>query len=440
MTRTPQIALIGTEGSGKTVLTTVLANKLSQATSNGLCMIPIGAETAKYIEFAWATLQSGEWVPSTPAGKLFALHWNLKIGNQQAEMKLIDSAGQDLRKLFGNEAYQDPNLPEQDKLLIKYIRSSSILIILINLRDFIAETNIGRKIESQMSLKEALEFINKYCNKQVAVVLPQYDEYQTIIQQQYGSDNAFIQQELPYLYNSQASNWKENLFPVAAVNDTEIRNDRDGRTRKAPKPGFGSAGLDQLIQWLGDALQTDLQHIEAERQIEEARQLEAERQRQMEAEEIEKRRQWAEFEKKIVQFFKGAAVVGVILFALWIGGGIISGIKGCVRDITPCSVCGGRGQIVEMCSKCGGGGRVVEACSACGGNGTVRCSTCNGSGKGNIIGWFQCSSCSGAGSFRCSQCNGSGKSTGKCSQCNSLGKFTYTCSQCNGSGKMYNGK
>jgi adenylate kinase family enzyme len=74
MTQTPQIALIGTEASGKTVLTTILAKKLSQATSDGLCMIPIGAETAKYIEFAWAILQSGEWVPSTPAGKLFALH------------------------------------------------------------------------------------------------------------------------------------------------------------------------------------------------------------------------------------------------------------------------------------------------------------------------------------------------------------------------------
>jgi GTPase SAR1 family protein len=303
MTQTPQIALIGTEGSGKTVLTTVLAKKLSQATTGGLCMIPISAKTAKYIESAWATLQSGEWVPSTPAGQLFDLHWKLQIGNQQAEMKLIDSAGQDLRKLFSGEAYQDPNLPEQDKLFIDYIRSSSILIILINLRDFIAETNSERKIENQTSLKEALEFINKDsnkhvavvrrkhwsgivalkmllklpalvvrrkrcfgtvvhinndCNKQVAVVLPQYDEYRAIIQQRYGSDKAFIQQELPHLYNSQASNWKENLFPVAAVNDTEIRYDKDGRTRKVPKPDFSSNGLDPLIKWLDGALQNDL--------------------------------------------------------------------------------------------------------------------------------------------------------------------------------------
>jgi hypothetical protein len=239
----------------------------------------------------------------------------LKIGNQQAEMKLIDSAGQDLRKLFGNEAYQAPNLSEQDKLLIEYIRSSSILIILINLRDFIAETEIGRKIESQMSLKEALEFINKDNNKQVAVVLPQYDEYQAVIKQRYGSDKAFIQKELPYLYNSQSENWRGNLFTVAAVNDTEIHNDRDGRPRKVPKPGFSSAGLNRLIQWLDDALKKDLQDIEEERRIEEARQLETERPK--EAEEIEKRRQ-AEFKKKIVVFFKGAAVVVVILFALWI--------------------------------------------------------------------------------------------------------------------------
>ncbi|MDR1483338.1 MAG: hypothetical protein LBT09_00790 [Planctomycetaceae bacterium] len=323
MTRTPQIALIGTEGSGKTVLTTVLAKKLSQPTSNGLCMIPIGTKTAVHIEKVWEILQSGEWVESTRAGRPSALHWNLKIGNKQAEMKLIDSAGQDLRKLFGDEAYQDPNLPEQDKLLIEHIRSSSILIILINLRDFIAETDIGRKIESQMSLKAALEFVNKDNDKQVAVVLPQYDEYQAKIMQHYGSAKEFVRKELEYLYNSQSDNWKENLFPVAAVNDTEIRNDKDGRSRKVPKRNFRSAGLAPLIDWLGNALQKDLQDIEAERQTEEARQLEAERQRQKE----EKRRQWEATKAKIAEFFKGVAVFVVILFALWIGGGIISGIS-----------------------------------------------------------------------------------------------------------------
>jgi GTPase SAR1 family protein len=255
--RAPQIALIGTEGSGKTVLTTVLAKKMSRL-QNGVWLNPLGARTGKYIENTWHTLCKGEWVPSTPAGTLFDLKWVMQIGERGCPMRIIDSAGQDLRRLFSDEGFDDPNLADQDRKFVEYIYNSTILLVLINLRDFIGEPDRDKVIENQFTLKSVLDELMKDKTRQIAFVFTAYDLYEEVIQKEYGTVDQYIEKELPYLHNAYVADKQVMCFPVAAVADTEEVTDREGIKRRVPAPNFGSKGLESLIAWLAAAVTNEM--------------------------------------------------------------------------------------------------------------------------------------------------------------------------------------
>jgi hypothetical protein len=55
------------------------------------------------------------------------------------------------------------------------------------------------------------------------------------------------------------------IFPVAAVNQTEIKITPDGKARRVPASFFTSNGLDALNQWLVDTVLADLQRSEKEK-------------------------------------------------------------------------------------------------------------------------------------------------------------------------------
>jgi len=256
--KTPQIALIGTEGAGKTVLVTVLAKKLATP-QNGVWLNPKGVKTGKYIENTWNTLRRGEWIPSTPAGTLFDLTWVMRIGDREYPMKAVDSAGQDLRKLFSDEGFNNPNLSDQDQQFIEYIHSATILLVLVNLRDFVGEPDEDKRIENAFTLKGLLDKLQEDKEeRQVVFLFTAYDLYEETIHNDYGTPENFFEQELPYLYHAYISGKPVRCFPVAAVAETEVKHGEDGIPRRVPAPNFRSQGLDPFIQWLAEAVSGDI--------------------------------------------------------------------------------------------------------------------------------------------------------------------------------------
>jgi GTPase SAR1 family protein len=254
--RPSQIALIGTEGSGKTVLTTVLAKSLEKM-QEGVWLNPQGAKTGKYIANTWNTLRNGEWVPSTPPGELFNLKWVMQIDKRECPMRMIDSAGQDLRRLFCNEEFNNPNLADQDRQFIEYIHNSTILLVLINLSDFIGESNEAKRIENGFTLKDVLDELLKDQERQIAFVFTAYDLYVETIRTKYGTVEQFLETELPYLHNAHGGKTVK-CFAVAAVADTEIKTGDDGIPRRVPAHNFSSKGLKPLITWLAAAVVNDI--------------------------------------------------------------------------------------------------------------------------------------------------------------------------------------
>ena len=307
---TPTIAIVGLEASGKTVLMTALARKLAQTSSRGYFLDPIGNRTIKYIEKNWAILQSGEWPASTPPGEMFKLKWNFHVQNgksacETASLQMIDAAGQDMRQLFSDESVLE-QLPEHFRPLVQYMQNASILLVVLNIKDYIGEGDTTRKIENQAALKYALDVLQK-SNRRAALIFTQMDQYSEFIDSRGGLEN-FCREELPYIYNAYVSSQKNPLIGVAAVNRTEVREMSDGTFQRVPAPGFDSDGLEQIGDWLAARVLELCQQEKAKEKAEKIR-LEQER-KQREREQNQTQENASPPWGSIITFL---AIVGIII-------------------------------------------------------------------------------------------------------------------------------
>lgn len=252
--RKPTIAVIGTEGSGKTVFITALAKYLSTIGSRGVFLNPQGVKTLKYVESVWQTLQQGDWPPSTPPGQLFELQWNLEVnGELESEVHLIDVAGQDLRLLFGDEEERiskKGSLPESMRKLADYCSEADIVMFLINLKDFEGEGNLKQRTENEAAIKGAMDYLSgKGRCKSFCLIITQVDLYQQLAAGR-GSWDSLIQKAVPYVYGAYLKSKKTSTFLVSAVNKTRVTVDNTGNPLRMPEPGFGSDGFEHVVDWL----------------------------------------------------------------------------------------------------------------------------------------------------------------------------------------------
>ena len=251
----PKIAVIGLEASGKTVLMTVLAKKLSQTFHQGYFLDPKGVATIKYVESVWHTLQNLDWPPSTPPGEMFNLRWGLRVTPEfskngktyEAELHLLDAAGQDMRQLFAYDNVED--IPSYLRPLAEYCMQADILLIALNIYDFVGKTiEPIRRIENQAIIKAALDMMKK-SNQHTAIIFTQMDKYQPFIEQKGGLES-FCKKYLPYIYNAYIANSSNTLISVAAVNQSVTVKKEDGELIRVPKPNFSSFGLEDVCEWL----------------------------------------------------------------------------------------------------------------------------------------------------------------------------------------------
>ncbi len=273
----PSIAIIGTEGSGKTVFAAVLAKKYSQYEENKPCLIPTDSTTLKYVEYIYSILSHGQWPPSTPSGTVVHLKWKLHIpvvgaSPKEIDMELFDLAGQDIRVLFEQEKIKTPGALTGGLLTAATnCINADILIYLINLKDFMGEQDDRRRIANQSALKSAMDYLGSATKpKQICLLFTQADQYKELAKQAGGWQN-LAKQKLPYVYAAHLSRIKIASGGVAAVSTTEIVQDAEGRPRRVPARNFEEAGLNSLMKWLTQAtvaLEEDKQRIVMEKQAE----------------------------------------------------------------------------------------------------------------------------------------------------------------------------
>lgn len=251
------IAIVGTEGSGKTVLLTVLAKACAKKRdAQSYFMDPQDAKTAKYVEHAWGTIKNGEWPPSTSPGELFNLRWKLHVNSQACDIRLLDIAGQDLRRLFADDQIDRvDSLHEQLRKLAEYLQSAEIVLFLINLKDFEGEADSLKKLENQWAIKYAMDWLAKQPDRrEFALVFTQADLYR-----EYGNRpggwSSVAEQYLNFIYGAHLQGGNVPIFPVSAIPNTKVVVGVNSVPRRVPELPFRPQGLGGLLKWISTKTQ-----------------------------------------------------------------------------------------------------------------------------------------------------------------------------------------
>jgi hypothetical protein len=316
----PQVAIIGTEGSGKTVLISTLAHRFGAISQNGLFLNPLDNQTLKYVESQWGILSRGEWPAGTPMGQLVELKWRLHCNHSSSavcELRLVDCSGQDLRLIFSrDEADAASNLPEHLQKLVEYCRSADIVICLVNIKDFLGENNQERRIDNQIVIKAALDRLSNSSTgtRWLCLLFTQIDQYQEILRQ-YGSWKGVAQQHLPYVHGAHLTKDHVMIGAAAAVNDTTVAVDSDGKPRRIPARNFGSKGLNELTKWLVETAASIAVQREEQRKLRaEAEQRDETERWKKRADEIHRQKQIAREKRR--RKIRITGIAGAILLAL----------------------------------------------------------------------------------------------------------------------------
>lgn len=257
----PTIAVVGTEGSGKTVLLTTLAKRFGDG-SEGIIISPQNRATNKFVEEVWTTLNSKEWPPTTPPGDLIQLHWKVEVGKGQVgHMSVNDCAGQDLRYLFAEEGVKDPTLAPKIRALVESVQKADVVLFVVNLRDFVAENDQERLTDNQWFLQHAMEFIKRSgSHKQFCLVFTQADQYPTYLKQ-HGSWKEVARSRLPQVFGAYLKQGRVEVIGVSAVRETVIVDDPVAGARRVPRPQFTSEGIDALGQWITDRMRQGQERV-----------------------------------------------------------------------------------------------------------------------------------------------------------------------------------
>lgn len=250
----PSVAIVGTEGSGKTVLITALAKMYGRASGDQLFLNPMNRKTASYVEQAWQSLSNFEWPPSTRPGDVVELHWRMFLDEElQCDLKLCDSAGQDLRLLFADDFdVVSAGLPQSLRELAEYVRSADVVVFLVNLRDFAGEGDPDRRLGNEWTLRGAMDYLaNSQCPRRWCLTFTQEDQYRQYLET-HKTWQAVAETYLPHVYGSYVHNGNGPVFAISAVGSTRIVNDERGRPRRVPDrdSGVRCRGFKPLVQWL----------------------------------------------------------------------------------------------------------------------------------------------------------------------------------------------
>ena len=254
-----KIAIVGMTGSGKTVLISTLAMKMSQMALQDIFMYPSGNEenrrqTLRYTNTNWKTLNEGRWPASTPAGELIQLQWDLATNNHQAQVQFLDCAGQDIRSLFKTDNFNPNSLTGNLKYVYENINSANILIFLVNMKDLLATPDYVAEL---MDLDQMFHTLNQRNDipRKIAVVFSQFDKYKPEVDEQFNGDFLeYLRHYIPLLHGQYIRNRNFEIIPVAAVNDTQSVIE-DGEVKQYPVPDFSSYNLEKLIHWIADSVE-----------------------------------------------------------------------------------------------------------------------------------------------------------------------------------------
>ena len=266
-----KIAVVGVDGSGKTVLMAAMGEMYESPDADGYFLSAEDSRTFHNVKALVGRMRGGAWPGATDAQSVTDLNWMLcrqceESVQRLAEISFSDYAGEIYRLAFG-EHPEDEIAPFKDQIdtLKAHIREADTLLVLVNLKDIISGdlTNL-RTREMLWLTKDIVDYAfaeRRHSNgkREVALVFTQSSTYSEVIGAADGLAGAY-RKYLPHVASLYPS---LKLFAVSAVDRTVL--DADGY--EIPAQDFGSYGLSELMGWLvaGAANVSSLQDIQSRR-------------------------------------------------------------------------------------------------------------------------------------------------------------------------------
>lgn len=251
-----KVAIVGVEGSGKTVMLAGLGELYSHSDENGYFLGPKNYQTASYVAEKIARMRRGEWPMATADDVMQGLDWTLRQrrGDHErprdvCEVSCLDFAGEVYRAAFGIRQSVPPHLGDEVLKLKDYIRAADGVIVLINLRDVIVRGEHEPRVQEAMwitngILSFALEERSGRKAPRAAIVLSQADSYADTIKA-CGGPKGVLAKYLPHVANNYY--WLD-IMAVSAVDKTVL----DDNGNVVPAPDFQPTQLRMIMDWILD--------------------------------------------------------------------------------------------------------------------------------------------------------------------------------------------
>ena len=247
-----KVAIVGVEGSGKTVMLAVLGALYAQPDDDGYFFEPQNADTLAYVRTVCGRLQGGQWPSATETDCAFGLKWNLRKRSAKSrkskvvcEVSCLDFAGEVYRSAFSGR--QNRSLAAQVNELKDYLRDADTIILLLNLRDSITQ-GIGdrRAVDAEFSAVALLKFVlepedGAQILPRVLLALSQADAYSATIEA-CGGPRETLTKYLPNVASS------FGYLDVVAVNSCGTTIDAQGNC--VPDRNLSLAGLKPMVDWM----------------------------------------------------------------------------------------------------------------------------------------------------------------------------------------------
>ena len=250
-----KVAIVGVEGSGKTVMLAGLGDLYTYPDEDGYFLAPKNFGTAEYVAEKIERMRKGEWPSATAGDEMQGLDWTLKRREPGArkpaekvcEVSFLDFAGEVYRAAYGISSGSDASLKEQAEELKQYVRGADDLIVLINLRDVITNGLRDKRVQEAMwitksILDTALGDDTGEKAPRAAIVLSQADSYSETIKT-CGGALGVLEKYLPHVANDYG--WLD-VFAANAVDKTAL--DDDGNV--VPAADFTTQGLLPIMTWI----------------------------------------------------------------------------------------------------------------------------------------------------------------------------------------------
>ena len=247
-----KVAIVGVEGSGKTVMLAGLGELYSHPDADGYFFEPQSLATFEYVKSKIAMLRSGRWPDATPPDDMRNLGWIVRkscrhwMPRKICALSCLDFAGEVYLSAFCGK--ENPALSESVWELKKYLYSADAIVLLINLRDVVTrDAGDRRAVSTEYASLQLLKAIfenqcveRKY--QQVLIALSQADAYRSTIEA-CGGARQTLSKYLPSVGNS--FGWLD-VVTVSVVDKTTVAD--DGTI--VPDKDFSLEGLEPMMKWI----------------------------------------------------------------------------------------------------------------------------------------------------------------------------------------------